>query len=237
MIGLAVGIDYALFVVDRYREERRRGAVKVDAITTAGSTASRAVLFSGMTVVFALPGMLIIPNNIYRSLAVGAIFVVVVAVIATLTFIPAVISLFGDRIDWPRHLKYDAETVTAPIGLRPRDDPFRFLGNHHQDRDGKSCHQPCTGGGVPAPLRDPVSQFRARIGQCLIASRKIRDPPRLQLLGTEFSAGSISPVEIVVEGPLDDPAVQQGIADIKAQFVLGDHFGREAALRPVVGDQ
>src|SRR5215211_2370209 len=68
MIGLAVGIDYALFVVDRYREERRRGAAKIEAIATTGDTASRAVLFSGLTVVFALAGMLIVPNNIYRSL-------------------------------------------------------------------------------------------------------------------------------------------------------------------------
>ena len=63
MIGLAVGIDYALFVVERYREERRRGAAKLDAIEIAGSTASRAVLFSGMTVVLALLGMFIAPNN------------------------------------------------------------------------------------------------------------------------------------------------------------------------------
>ena len=92
-------------MVDRYREERRRGSEKVDAISRAGGTASRAVLFSGMTVVFALLGLLIIPNNIYRSLAVGAIFVVVVAVIATLTLIPAIISLLGDRINWPRRWK------------------------------------------------------------------------------------------------------------------------------------
>ena len=66
MIGLAVGIDYALFVVSRYREERGRGLEKLDAITALGRTASRAVFFSGVTVVFALLGMFLIPTTIFR---------------------------------------------------------------------------------------------------------------------------------------------------------------------------
>ena len=65
MIGLAVGIDYSLFIIARYREERARGLDKHAAIARAGSTASRAVFFSGMTVVLALIGMVLIPFNIY----------------------------------------------------------------------------------------------------------------------------------------------------------------------------
>ena len=55
--------------------------------------------------------MFIVPNNIYRSLSIGAILVVIVAVVATLTLIPAVISLLGDKLDWPRRRKYDAATA------------------------------------------------------------------------------------------------------------------------------
>ena len=62
MIGLAVGIDYSLFIVSRYREERARGLGKVDAIAASGATAGRTVLLSGMTVVLALTGLLIIPS-------------------------------------------------------------------------------------------------------------------------------------------------------------------------------
>ncbi len=111
MIGLAVGIDYALFIIDRYREERRRGVAKLDAITTAGGTASRAVFFSGVTVVLALTGMFLIPTTIFRSLGAGAILVVIVAMLATVTLIPAMLSLLGDRIDWPRRRRYDAATA------------------------------------------------------------------------------------------------------------------------------
>jgi RND superfamily putative drug exporter len=68
MIGLAVGIDYSLFIVARYREERARGLEKIDAIARAGGTASRAVLFSGVTVVIALIGMLLVPFNIFIGL-------------------------------------------------------------------------------------------------------------------------------------------------------------------------
>src|SRR5262249_4613559 len=111
MIGLAVGIDYALFIVERYREERRRGRPKQEAIEIAGGTASKAALFSGMTVVFALFGLFLIPTTIFRSLGLGAILVVVVAVLAMLTLIPAVLSLLGDRVDWPRRRTYDEATV------------------------------------------------------------------------------------------------------------------------------
>src|SRR5918992_4034823 len=78
MIGLAVGVDYSLFIVARYREERLHGRDKFEAIGRAGATANRAVFFSGMTVVLALLGLLIVPNTIFRSLASGAIFVVLV---------------------------------------------------------------------------------------------------------------------------------------------------------------
>ncbi|HEY3022713.1 MAG TPA: MMPL family transporter, partial [Actinomycetota bacterium] len=98
MIGLAVGIDYSLFTVSRYREDRAKGLDKLDAITHAGATASRAVFFSGLTVVVALTGMLLLPNTIYRSIGLGAILVVIITVAASLTLLPAVLALMGDKI-------------------------------------------------------------------------------------------------------------------------------------------
>ena len=98
-MGLALGIDYSLFVISRYREERAHGFVKEDAIGRAGATASRAVLFSGSTFVVALLGMLLVPTTIMRSLAAGAIIVGVVSVVAALTLLPALLSLLGDRVN------------------------------------------------------------------------------------------------------------------------------------------
>ena len=98
-MGLALGIDYSLFVVSRYREERGHGFAKEDAIAQTGATASRAVLFSGSTFVVALLGMFIVPTSIMRSLALGAILVGIVSVAAALTLLPALLSLVGDRVN------------------------------------------------------------------------------------------------------------------------------------------
>ena len=95
MIGLAVGIDYSLFIVSRFREERRGGLEVADAI----GAASRAVFFSGAVVVIALLGMLIIPFTAFFSVGLGAILVVLAAVSASLTLLPALLSLMGDRVN------------------------------------------------------------------------------------------------------------------------------------------
>jgi RND superfamily putative drug exporter len=112
-VGLALGIDYSLFVLSRYREERKRGLEKIDAIAAAGGTASRAVLFSGTAFVIALVGMLLVPDNIMRSLAAGAILVGIVSVVAALTLVPAVLSLLGDRVDSLRVPVLGRATATA----------------------------------------------------------------------------------------------------------------------------
>ena len=98
-MGLALGIDYSLFVVSRYREERAHGLSKEDAIARTGATASRAVLFSGTTFIIALLGMFIVPTSIMRSLALGAILVGITSVAAALTLLPALLSMWGDGIN------------------------------------------------------------------------------------------------------------------------------------------
>ncbi len=99
MMGLAVGIDYSLFVLSRYREERLTGMDKVTAIAVAGGTASRAVFFSGLTVVLALSGMLLIPERTFQAFGIGSIMVVFVAVFTCLTLLPALIGILGDRVN------------------------------------------------------------------------------------------------------------------------------------------
>ena len=115
MIGLAVGIDYSLFIVSRYREERKKGYSKLEAIGASGATASRAVFFSGATVVLALMGMFILPTTIFRSLASGAIFVTLMSLLAAMTLLPALLALLGDWTDWPWMSR--VPTVLAYIAL------------------------------------------------------------------------------------------------------------------------
>ncbi len=98
-MGLALGIDYSLFVLSRFREERQAGRDKVDAIIATGGTSSKAVLFSGSSFVVALLGLLLVPDTILRSLALGAIIVGVVTMAAAITLLPALLSLLGDRVN------------------------------------------------------------------------------------------------------------------------------------------
>ena len=98
MMGLAVGIDYSLFILSRYREERERGLDKQQAIEASSGSAGRAVVFSGLTVVLALLGMLIIPERTFQAFGIGAILVVFVAVIAGMTLLSALIGIIGDKV-------------------------------------------------------------------------------------------------------------------------------------------
>jgi RND superfamily putative drug exporter len=98
LIGLAVGVDYALFVIRRAREERANGATVAESVRTAASTAGRAVLISGATVVVAMTGMLV-AGGLFTSLAIGTVLVVAVAVLASATVLPALLRLLGDRVE------------------------------------------------------------------------------------------------------------------------------------------
>jgi uncharacterized membrane protein YdfJ with MMPL/SSD domain len=99
LIGLAVAVDYSLFMVTRYRTERRAGRVKHEAIRVASATAGRAVFFSGLAVMFSIGGLFLLNDNLFRSMAVGTIAVVLIAVIGSLTFLPATLAILGDNVD------------------------------------------------------------------------------------------------------------------------------------------
>lgn len=113
MMGLALGIDYSLVMVQRFREELARGRTTRDAVAIAGNTANRAVFFSGLTVVIALTGLLLVPSTVMRSLGAGAIIVAIMSVIAALTLLPAVLRLLGPRVNKGR-------VPTAHPGAEPR---------------------------------------------------------------------------------------------------------------------
>ncbi len=220
MMGLAVGIDYSLFVVSRYREERRSGREKTDAIAIAGATASRAVLFSGMTVVVALIGLLIMPVNVFQSLATGAILVVVVAVLAALTLLPAVLSLMGDRVN----------ALRIPFVGRATAEGQRAREGAIWDRI------------TYAVMRRPVISLVLVVGLLVAAAvpyldiktgaaglsslpEGIRSRDGIFVLQQEFTAGLLSPAQIVIDGDASSADVQAGIARLQAALVDDPEFG------------
>ena len=102
MIGLGVGIDYALFIVTRYREARRRGESCEAATAESIDTAGRAVLFAGTTVVISLLGMLIMSVSFMNGLAIGASITVLFTMLASVTLLPALLGFVGDRVEVTR---------------------------------------------------------------------------------------------------------------------------------------
>jgi uncharacterized membrane protein YdfJ with MMPL/SSD domain len=113
MIGLGVGIDYALFLVSRYREERKEGKETDVAIATAVSTSGTAIVFAGGTVVIALVSLLVAGIPLVTSLGYASAFAVVTAVLAAITLLPAVLAVAGRHID----------SVRLPAFLRPKPQP------------------------------------------------------------------------------------------------------------------
>jgi RND superfamily putative drug exporter len=102
LVGMAVGVDYSLFYLRREREERRAGRSDQAALSVAAATAGRAVVTSGLAVCIALAGMFLTNDTTFTAMAVGTIAVVLLAVLGSLTVLPATLSLLGSRVDRPR---------------------------------------------------------------------------------------------------------------------------------------
>jgi uncharacterized membrane protein YdfJ with MMPL/SSD domain len=213
-MGLALGIDYSLFVVSRYREERVAGRPQHDAIAATGATASRAVLFSGSVFVIALTGMLLVPSNVMKSLAVGAIAVGIVSVVAALTLLPALLGLIGDRVN----------ALRIPFVGSTAGQEGRFWGAV-----------------VRSVMRRPVISLVAftalllalaapAIGLKLGASGVSTLPDRLEskrgfdALKRDFPQASSNAAVIVVVG--DPPREQKAIARLRRQLARDPAFGR-----------
>lgn len=232
MIGLAVGIDYSLFVVSRFREELSRGLSPYDAVARAGATAGRTVLFSGITVVIALLGMLIVPASFFQSVASGAIVVVIVAMIATLTLLPATLVLLGRRVNLL---------------------PVPFMGKHssQSSSDGKesgfwagmtriSTKYPLLSVLVIAVPMIVATVFYFQISTGLNGVDTFPEDAHTReaffVLEEKFSFGLLNPVEVVIDGDIYDPAVQEGIAELQAAVEASPAFPFPPS-EPVVNPQ
>jgi RND superfamily putative drug exporter len=230
MIGLAVGIDYSLFIVSRYREERARGRDKLAAIATAGGTANRAVFFSGMTVVLALAGMLLNPTTIFRSIAAGAIAVVLVAVAASLTLLPALLAVMGDQVN----------ALRVPVLFRRRQqDPERTHGFWAQVAR-RVMARPVTSllvaGGILAVLALPLVGIRTGFSGISTYPDGIQSKQAFTVLSRDFSGGLTSPAQIVVDGEVRSPTVTAAIAKLQAALTADPAFGPSMVQTNRAGD-
>jgi len=199
-MGLALGIDYSLFVVSRYREERGRGREQFDAIAASGLTASRAVLFSGTAFVVAMFGMLLVPSSIMRSLAVGAILVGIVSVVAALTLLPALIGLLGDRINSLRIPIVGRRTLASAGG------EGRFWGAIVRSVLRRPVLSLVLSLGALVALALPILAMNVGTSGVSALPDRFSSKQGFVALERDFPEATTDPVEIVVSSDSSDPS-------------------------------
>jgi RND superfamily putative drug exporter len=227
MIGLAVGIDYALFIISRFREERAKGIEKMDAIAIAGGTASKAVLFSGGTVVLALSGMFLVPELTFRSLGIGAVLVVVVAVAASLTLLPAMLSLLGDKINFPRLGRKKQVVATDPHLVTYKG----FWGRVTKRVMAHPVIAMALSVGILVLFALPMIDMQRGSSGVSSLPKSTAAYAAYQLLEQDFPAGTIAPVEIVIDGSSSNDEVEASLANLLTALESDERFGA-AAVHP-----
>ncbi len=222
MIGLAVGIDYALFMISRYREEIRHGKSRGDAIAVTGGTAGKAVLFSGATVALALSGIIFMPTTIFRSLGAGAVLVVLVAIVAVLTLVPVALQLFGPWLNWPRK---QPVATPAPAESGRWGDEELYSGFW-----GRAAHTIMSHPVVALVLATtllvtlalPLFDLqRGMEGASTLPPGDVRTA--FNVLNSDFAAGLLAPVEIVVDAPRSSQT-EQSIAQLESRLTADPAF-------------
>ena len=228
-MGLALGIDYSLFVVSRYREERGQERDELAAIEASGATASRAVLFSGSVFVIAMFGMLIVPNSIMRSLAVGAILVGIVSVVAALTLLPALLGLLGDKVNALRI------PIVGRGSYQASNPEGRFWGRIIRRvlrRPGLSL---ALSTGLLLALALPV--FRMDIGTSGVSALPDRFVSKqgFEALARDFPGLTTDPAEIVVSNATGAD-VERALAELRATLAADPRFGAGELERSADGE-
>ena len=233
MMGLAVGIDYTLFILSRFREERERGLDVLDAVDAAMSTAGRAVLFSGITVIIALLGMLILPTSIYRSLALGASFVVGFAIIASLTLLPALMRLLGDKVN--------AVRIRIPF-LSSKQSEFDpdHAGGFWDKVAGTVMKHPVIGVVSVTVILLGAASFYLDInaGNSGVSSLpdNFESKQAFTILKNEFAGGTVTPAEVVIDGDANSSAVKSAIGKLQASVGQDKVFGPSTVQANDKGD-
>jgi uncharacterized membrane protein YdfJ with MMPL/SSD domain len=228
-MGLALGIDYALFVVSRFREERGQGREKLDAIAASALTANRAVLFSGTTFVIAMFGMFIVPSSIMRSLAVGAILVGIVSVVASATLLPALLGLLGDRVDRLRI------PLVGRRSLESSNPEGRFWGAIVRTVLRRPWLSLATSVAVLLAAASPIFGMRiGTSGPTLLPSR-FEARQGFETLRRDFPGATADPVEIVVVKNATQSAADQALTRLRTMLANDPAFGRGQVERSLNG--
>jgi uncharacterized membrane protein YdfJ with MMPL/SSD domain len=218
LIGLAVGVDYSLFYIKRWREERAAGRESSAALAAAAATSGRSVLISGFTVLIAMAGLFFAGDKTYLSFGIATMIVVAVAMLGSLTVLPALLSKLGPRVDSGRI-------------------PFvhRFRNDAGGSRLWKAILKPtlrhpaaaaALAGGLLILLALPA--FRLHTSQSGLEALPKNAPTvdTIQRIQDAFSNGNVAPAIVAVEADTDSPATKQAIGALGTQALASGQAKR-----------
>ena len=208
LMGLAVGVDYCLFYLRREREERAAGRSPQEALRVAAATSGHSVLVSGITVMVAMAGMFLSGMHIFEGFALATILVVAIAMLGSVTVLPALLSMLGDRIDWGRRKsrRRRPARVANPNGGRVwnatmakvlnHPKPFAALAGRSAGRPGhpRPGHEDAVAERQPAPaLQQPagadLQRDQRRVPGQPVTRHDRRADPRCELPGRHPGRG------------------------------------------------
>jgi len=211
LIGLAVGVDYSLFYLKREREERAAGKSARAALEAAAATSGRSVLISGFTVMIAMAGMMFSGDKSYLGFGIATLMVVGIAMLGSLTVLPAMLSRLGDRV----------EKGKIPYLHRLRRDGgenrfWKRILTPAMRRPGISA---ALAGGVLVLMAVPLLHLHTTQSGLDALPNSAPTVGTIKKIQNAFSNGDVAQSEVAVKADLDAPATQQALASLKSQVV------------------
>ena len=208
LIGLAVGVDYSLFYIRRERDERRAGRSESAALEAAAATSGRAVLISGITVMIAMAGMFFSGDKTFMSFAIGTMMVVAVAMIGSLTVLPAMLSWLGDRVD----------KVRVPLIWRlKRDDGEGRVWSAILDRVlRRPVLSAAAATAVLLTLAVPALTLNTAMSGLDALPASLKELQSYNKVNDAFPGGA-TPAVVAIAGDTSDPKLQAAVADLEKQ--------------------
>ena len=208
LIGLAVGVDYSLFYIRRERDERRAGRSESAALEAAAATSGRAVLISGVTVMIAMAGMFFSGDKTFMSFAIGTMIVVAVAMLGSLTVLPALLSWLGDRID----------KVRVPlIGRLRRDDGEPRVWGAILDRVlRRPVVSAAAATAVLLALAAPALSLNTAKSGLDALPASLKELQSYNKVNDAFPGGA-TPAIVAIAGNASDPELKAAIAELRKQ--------------------
>ena len=204
LMGLAVGIDYTLFIISRYRNERSAGRPKLEAIAVASNTTGRAVFYAGITVMLSLTGLMMTRDSTFVSFSLGAVTVVFIAVIGSLTLLPALLSILGDNVN------------RLAVPLLGRENQSAGIWGAIADRVlAKPAFLATFTAASLIALAVPVLWLNLGFNQGADAMPDALEGKRaIVLLEQHFSSSLILPAKVVIDSPnVESPEIESAVAD------------------------